>query len=54
MMNEKKIARMEEIKEWAEAHSISVYEAVYELLFSHYFNVFESVFFLIAENLCIC
>jgi len=27
---------MEEIKEWAEAHSISVYEAVYELLFLYY------------------
>ena len=36
MMNEKKIARMEEIKEWAEAHSISVYEGVYELLFLYY------------------
>ena len=28
--------RMEEIKEWAEAHNISVYEAVYELLFLYY------------------
>ena len=36
MMNEKKIARMEEIKEWAAAHSISVYEAVYEMLSLHF------------------
>ena len=38
MMNEKKIARMEEIKEWAEMWGLSMKEAVYELIFSFYEN----------------
>lgn len=38
MMNEKRIARMEEIKEWAEEWGLSMNEAVYELIFSFYEN----------------
>ena len=36
MMNEKKIARMEEIKEWAKEYGVSVYDAVYEMVFTFF------------------
>ena len=38
MMNEKRVMRMEEIKEWAEMWGLSMKEAVYELIFSFYEN----------------
>lgn len=36
MMNEKKIARMNEIAEWVEMFGVSVYDAVYEMVFTFY------------------
>ena len=36
MMNEKKVMRMNEIMEWCEEYCLTMYEAVYELLFLYY------------------
>lgn len=36
MMNEKAIARMNEIIEWSEEYGLTVYEAVYEMLSLHF------------------
>lgn len=36
MMNEKRVMRMEQIKEWAEEWGLSIKEAVYDLVFDFY------------------
>ena len=36
MMNEKAIERMNEIIEWAEEYRMSIYDAVYEMVFTFY------------------
>lgn len=36
MMNEKRVMRMEQIKEWAEEWGLSIKDAVYDLVFDFY------------------
>ena len=36
MMNEKAIERMNEIIEWSEEYRMSIYDAVYEMVFTFY------------------
>lgn len=36
MMNEKAIARMNEIVEWSEEYGVSIYDAVYEMVFTFF------------------
>ena len=36
MMNEKAIERMNEIVEWSEEYGVSIYDAVYEMVFTFY------------------
>ena len=36
MMNEKAIERMNEIAEWSDTYNVSIYDAVYEMVFTFY------------------
>lgn len=36
MMNEKVVERLNELAEWVEEYDVSVYEAVYEMVFTFY------------------
>ena len=36
MMNEKAIERMNEIAEWSDTYNVTIYDAVYEMVFTFY------------------